>query len=54
MLKTDERTGKVDVLAEISGQNIQGAYLHSLFLTENFVILCIWPAKFSAMGISVL
>lgn len=33
---------------------MRGAYLHSLFLTENFVVLCVWPAYFTYMGLSIL
>jgi len=47
-------TGKIDILAEISGLDIRGAYIHSISLTENFVILCIWPAYFGASGIPIL
>lgn len=47
-------TGKVDVLANISGKGIKGAYLHSMLLTDNFVILCIWPAYYKMSGLSIL
>jgi torulene dioxygenase len=48
------KTGKVEILAEISGSDIKGAYIHSLFVTENFVILCIWPAYFKGNGMSMI
>jgi torulene dioxygenase len=47
-------TGEVEVLAHIVGLDVQGAYIHSLSLTENFVILCVWPAFYTNMGISIL
>ncbi|GAB7342375.1 hypothetical protein MBLNU457_g0592t1 [Dothideomycetes sp. NU457] len=47
-------SGKVDILAEISGLDIRGAYIHSISLTANFVILCIWPAYFGSNGIPIL
>lgn len=47
-------TGKTDVLATISGFDIKGSYIHSLFLTENFVVLCIWTAYFKKGGLSIL
>ena len=46
--------GKTDVLAEVSGPDIKGAYLHSISLTTNFVVLCIWPAYFKAGGVAML
>lgn len=33
-------TGTTEILATIT--NAEGAYLHSLLLTENYVILCVW------------
>jgi torulene dioxygenase len=44
-------TGKTDVIATISAP---GAYLHSLFLTENFVILCVWGSHYANYGLKVL
>ena len=43
-------TGKASILATISAEP---AYLHSLFLTENYVILCIWNAFFALGGASI-
>lgn len=40
-------TGKTSILATISADP---SYLHSLFLTENYVILCVWNAFFSLCG----
>lgn len=54
VFRASTKTGKVDILAEISGQDIRGAYIHSMSITKNFVILCVWPAFFSSMGISIL
>lgn len=47
-------TGDVKILAEIKGSSVHGAYLHSLFMTNNFVVLCVWPAYFTHMGMSIL
>ncbi|KAI6856312.1 hypothetical protein KC343_g1544 [Hortaea werneckii] len=46
--------GTTDILAEISGNLVKPAYLHSLALTPNFVILCVWPAFFKSKGIDIL
>jgi hypothetical protein len=48
------RTGKVRIIAEIKGNGVHGAYLHSIFLTEHFVVLCVWPAYYTSMGLSIL
>ena len=44
-------TGKTSILATI---NHAAAYLHSIFLTEHYVILCVWNSFFKAGGISIL
>lgn len=44
-------TGKASILATI---NHAAAYLHSIFLTEHYVILCVWNSFFKAGGISIL
>lgn len=54
IFRANTRTGDVEVLAEISGRDIKGAYIHSFFMTENFIVLCVWPAFFKNMGLSVL
>ena len=54
VFQTSATTGETDILAAISGPNIKPAYMHSFFLTENFVILCIWSAHLMAGGIRVL
>ncbi|KAH0541983.1 hypothetical protein FGG08_003615 [Glutinoglossum americanum] len=45
-------TGKTDIIASITGA--PGAYLHSLFLTKNFVILCVWGSHYANYGLKVL
>jgi torulene dioxygenase len=47
-------SGTTDILATITGQNTFPAYIHSFFLTEDFVILCIWTSYVAAGGIRVL
>jgi len=50
-----QKSGKVDILAKYSsGRDVHGAYIHSLLLTEHFVVLCIWPAFFAGTGLSIL
>ncbi|EQL34789.1 hypothetical protein RJZ90_000030 [Blastomyces dermatitidis] len=45
-------TGKTSVLATLT--NARAAYLHSLFLTEHYVILCVWNSYFTAGGLAIL
>ncbi|PGH06099.1 hypothetical protein AJ79_06633 [Helicocarpus griseus UAMH5409] len=45
-------TGETSILATIPGA--RAAYLHSFFLTENHVILCVWNSFFAAGGIGIL
>ncbi|KAI9783060.1 MAG: hypothetical protein M1839_004229 [Geoglossum umbratile] len=45
-------TDKTDILATITGA--PAAYLHSLFLTESFVILCVWGSHYANYGLKVL
>lgn len=44
-------TGQTDILATFTGQP---AYIHSFFLTENYVVLCVWNSHFTWAGIPVL
>lgn len=54
IFRASPNTGEVEILATISGYDIRGAYIHSLLLTENFVVLCIWPAYYKHHGASLL
>ena len=51
VFRTSASTGKTDILATFHGIP---AYIHSLFLTENYVILCIWGSHISGYGTSLL
>jgi len=44
-------TGETSILATVKAP---AAYLHSMFLTEHFVVLCVWNSFFSAGGASLL
>ena len=48
------KTGKTTILATLSGGPIRAAYLHSLLLTENYVVLCIFNSYFALGGAKVL
>ncbi|KAF9695581.1 hypothetical protein EKO04_006469 [Ascochyta lentis] len=51
IFRTSSSTGNTDILATFHGKP---AYIHSLFLTENYVILCVWNSHFTWAGISLL
>ena len=44
-------TGKTSILADV---HHAASYLHSMFLTEHYVILCVWNSFFTAGGTSLL
>ncbi|PYI24808.1 hypothetical protein BO99DRAFT_427833 [Aspergillus violaceofuscus CBS 115571] len=54
VFRTSAATGKTEILATITGFGVQAAYLHSFFLSRDYVILCVWPALFVAGGVKVL
>lgn len=51
---TDPKTGDTKILATITGPDVPPSYVHSFFLTENTVVLCVWAAHFASMGLSTL
>lgn len=51
VFKTSAGTGETSILATVRHTP---AYLHSLFLTENYVVLCIWNSHFIKGGMAML
>jgi torulene dioxygenase len=49
--RTSAATGKTSILATF---NHPAAYLHSLLMTENYVILCVWNSSYTMGGASIL
>lgn len=54
VFRTSAETGKTVILATIDGPSILPAYLHSFFMTEDYVILCIWGAQYEQNGAKML
>lgn len=54
VFRTSSKTGETEILAKISDRTLPAAYMHSFFLTEDFVILALWSAHYAAGGASVL
>ncbi|KAF1811712.1 hypothetical protein P152DRAFT_482743 [Eremomyces bilateralis CBS 781.70] len=51
IFRVSATTGKTDILAKFKATP---AYIHSLFLTQNYVVLCVWNSHLSARGASIL
>lgn len=47
-------TGETKVLATITGQGVEPAYIHSFFMTTDYMILCLWGARLEWYGFKVL
>lgn len=45
VFKTALTTGKTEILATITGPGVEPAYIHSFFMTGDFVVLGIWGAR---------
>ncbi|KAJ9193873.1 hypothetical protein DTO164E3_7631 [Paecilomyces variotii] len=51
IFRVSASTGKTSILATF---NTSAAYIHSFFLTQNYVILCVWNSYFTANGATIL
>ncbi|KAJ4985741.1 Beta,beta-carotene 15,15'-dioxygenase [Stagonosporopsis vannaccii] len=51
VFRTSASSGETDILATFHGVP---TYIHSLFLTENHVVLCLWGSHFTWSGTSLL
>lgn len=54
VFRVSAMTGKTTILANVSGGDIKPAYLHSIMLTERFVVICIFDSYFAKNGLKVL
>ena len=52
IFRVSASTGKTDILATI--RNAKGAYIHSFFLTENHVVLCVWNSYYAYGGLKLV
>ncbi|KAF7122597.1 hypothetical protein CNMCM5793_000622 [Aspergillus hiratsukae] len=48
---TSASTSKTETIATFS---TKAAYIHSFFMTEDYIILCVWPSYFKGLGASIL
>ncbi|KAI4632794.1 hypothetical protein J4E80_000152 [Alternaria sp. BMP 0032] len=51
IFRVSAASGETDILATFHGTP---AYIHSLFLTENYVILCVWNSHITWGGVSLM
>ncbi|GAO15611.1 hypothetical protein UVI_02050430 [Ustilaginoidea virens] len=54
IFRVNADSGTTDILATISDPDLPAAYIHSLFLTQNYVILCVPASHFAWRGIKIL
>ncbi|PFH57062.1 hypothetical protein XA68_15579 [Ophiocordyceps unilateralis] len=54
IFRVNAADGTTDVLATVSAPDLPAAYIHSFFLTENYVVLCIPGAHFAWNGLKIL
>ena len=51
VFRVSAATGKTDVLATIT--DAPPAYIHSLILTENYIVLCVWGSHYTMGGAKI-
>ncbi|KAH8804477.1 carotenoid cleavage dioxygenase [Xylogone sp. PMI_703] len=54
IFRSSLKTGKTEVIATISDSKIPPAYIHSFFLTKDFVILAVWGSHLAGGGVKIL
>lgn len=54
VFQTSSATGETKILATITGPGVEPAYIHSFFMTKDYVILCVWGARLAWYGFKVL
>ncbi|KAL3952607.1 hypothetical protein ACCO45_012550 [Purpureocillium lilacinum] len=54
MFRVNAATGTTDILAAISEPDLPPAYIHSFFLTENYVVLCVPSSHYGWSGLKIL
>lgn len=54
VFRVSAATGKTDIIATIADPDISGAYIHSFFLTENYVVICIPVSHIGWMGAKIM
>ncbi|KAI4592146.1 hypothetical protein KJ359_011473 [Pestalotiopsis sp. 9143b] len=53
IFRSNASSGTTDILATISQADVKPAYIHSFFLSQNYVILCVPSTHIRSMGLSI-
>lgn len=51
--RVNAKTGMTDVLATVSESSVSPAYIHSFFMTKNYVVLCVPSSHFAWAGTKI-
>ena len=54
IFKVSAATGQTDILATITRPDLKPAYIHSLYLSPSFVILCVPSSHIAARGLMIM
>ncbi|KAM7205450.1 Carotenoid oxygenase [Naviculisporaceae sp. PSN 640] len=54
VFRVSASTGKTDILATITRPDLKPAYIHSLYLSPSFVILCVPSSHIAARGLMIM
>lgn len=54
VFRVNAKDGSVDILATMSGKDYPAAYMHSFFITENYVVLCVQSTHYAWSGMKIL
>ena len=54
IFRVNAATGTTDILATVSEAELPPAYMHSFFLTQNYVVLCVQSAHFMWKGLKIV
>lgn len=54
IFRVNAKDGTVDILAAISGKDFPAAYMHSFFITENYVVFCVQSTHYAWSGLKIL
>ncbi|KAK0702419.1 carotenoid oxygenase [Apiosordaria backusii] len=53
IFRVSASTGQTEIIAELRGEGVNAAYIHSFFLTEHFVVLCIPSSHIGWGGVKI-
>lgn len=54
IFRVSAKDGTTDILAVLSGKDYPAAYMHSFFITQNYVVFCVQSTHFAWSGIKIL